>query len=240
MLIFSVNPNFTPDQAQNFLFNSAVNLGAPGWDQYFGWGKVDAGAAVALALGGGGGDTTPPSAPTNLTATALESTKVNLSWTASTDDVGVTGYRIYRDSVQIGTSPSNSYTDTTVSANTTYSYYVKAYDAAGNISSPSNTATVTTPAPTVTITGYSVTAKTTTTATISWTTNIPSTGLVSYGKSSANLNLSITDSTLGTTHTVTLTNLTKNTKYYYKITAASGDGLTTASSPVSNFRTKSR
>ena len=92
-----------------------------------------------------GPDTEPPTAPTNLTATAASATQVNLSWTASTDNVGVTGYKIFRDGSQIATSASNSYSDTSVQPATTYSYYVTAYDAAGNNSSASNTATVTTP-----------------------------------------------------------------------------------------------
>jgi chitodextrinase len=91
-------------------------------------------------------DTTPPTAPTNLTATASSATRVDLGWTASTDDVGVTGYQIFRGGTQIGTSTTTSYSDTTVKASTSYSYTVEASDAAGNTSGDSNTATVTTPA----------------------------------------------------------------------------------------------
>ncbi len=94
---------------------------------------------------GGGGDTQAPTVPTNLAASAPSSSQVNLSWTGSTDNVGVTGYKIYRGGVEIGTSPTSSYTDTTVVAGTAYSYFVQAYDAANNTSASSNTATVTTP-----------------------------------------------------------------------------------------------
>ena len=90
-------------------------------------------------------DGIPPSPPTGLTATATSSSSVNLSWTASTDNVGVTGYNILRDGVQIGTSTTTSYTDSTVASNTSYIYTVVAYDAAGNVSTPSNSAPVTTP-----------------------------------------------------------------------------------------------
>jgi fibronectin type 3 domain-containing protein len=91
-------------------------------------------------------DSTAPTAPTGLTATATSSTSVDLSWTAATDSVGVTGYDVYRDTllVQAGVT-STSYTDTTVAAGSTYSYTVKARDAAGNTSPASNTASVTTP-----------------------------------------------------------------------------------------------
>ncbi len=90
-------------------------------------------------------DTTPPSAPTNLAATSVTSSQVSLSWTASKDNVGVAGYRVYRNSTQIAWVTSTSYADKTVLPQTTYSYYVVAYDAAGLTSSPSNTVSVTTP-----------------------------------------------------------------------------------------------
>lgn len=89
-------------------------------------------------------DTTPPSNPVNLAATAISSSQVNLSWTASTDNVGVTGYRIFRGGTQVGTSASNSYSDTGLSPSTTYTYTVLAYDAAGNVSSQSASAQATT------------------------------------------------------------------------------------------------
>ena len=91
-------------------------------------------------------DTTPPSIPTGLTATAISSSQINLSWTASTDNVGVTGYRIYRSGTQIATSTSNTYSDTGLTASTLYSYTVAAYDAAGNISPQSSAASATTQA----------------------------------------------------------------------------------------------
>lgn len=74
-------------------------------------------------------DTTAPSVPTNLTAIPVSSSQINLSWTASTDNIGVTGYRIYRNGTQIATSPTNSYSNTSLSASTAYSYAVSAYDA---------------------------------------------------------------------------------------------------------------
>ena len=100
-----------------------------------------------------GGDTQAPSVPTGLSATAVSPSQINLSWTASTDNVGVTGYRIYRctgsgctPSTQIATSASNSYQNTALVANTTYVYRVAAYDAAGNVSGQSASASATTQA----------------------------------------------------------------------------------------------
>jgi chitodextrinase len=88
-------------------------------------------------------DTTPPSAPANLSAIAPSGSQVDLSWTASTDNVGVTGYDVLRDGTRIATTTTSGYTDTSVTAGTTYTYTAKARDAAGNISAVSNAATVT-------------------------------------------------------------------------------------------------
>ena len=79
-------------------------------------------------------DTTPPTTPAGLTGAAAGSTGAKLSWSASTDNVGVTGYIVRRNGVQIATPATTSYADTGLSAATTYSYTVAARDAAGNIS----------------------------------------------------------------------------------------------------------
>ncbi|WP_413789322.1 discoidin domain-containing protein [Paenibacillus tyrfis] len=79
-----------------------------------------------------------------MTATAVSSSQVNLSWTASTDNVGVKEYKIYRGSTEVGTATGTSYSDTGLNPSTTYSYTVKAFDAAGNASANSNTASATT------------------------------------------------------------------------------------------------
>ena len=91
-------------------------------------------------------DFQPPTIPSNLLSSAVSSTQINLTWTASTDDIGVARYTIYRDGVQVDTSPSNSYSDTGLSPSTTYTYTVSAYDAAGNESNQSSSASATTPA----------------------------------------------------------------------------------------------
>jgi len=89
-------------------------------------------------------DTTPPTTPTGLTAAVAGSSGANLSWSASTDNVGVTGYIVRRNGVQIATSATTSFADTGLSAATTYSYTVAARDAAGNVSPDSTSASVTT------------------------------------------------------------------------------------------------
>jgi chitodextrinase len=88
-----------------------------------------------------------PTAPTNLTATAATAgdSVVRLTWLVSTDTVGVTGYRIYRGGARVASVSGSTwnYSDTAVVNGTTYSYTVKAVDAAGNVSAASNTATAT-------------------------------------------------------------------------------------------------
>lgn len=97
------------------------------------------------------GDTTPPSVPGSLVATMSGNTTVNLAWNPSSDNVGVVGYRIERCGgtcsayLQMGTSSTTNFTDSSLVAGTTYSYRVRAADAAGNLSGYSNTATVTAP-----------------------------------------------------------------------------------------------
>ena len=90
-------------------------------------------------------DTMAPSIPAGLLSTVVSGTTVGMSWTASTDNVGVTGYKVLRNGVQIGTTTTSSYTDATVLPLTSYSYTVQAYDAAGNVSAASTALAVTTP-----------------------------------------------------------------------------------------------
>jgi alpha-amylase len=82
-------------------------------------------------------DSQPPSVPANLRLGASSTTAVVLNWDASIDNVGVTGYKVYRGGVQIGTATTTSYTDNTVVAGSTYSYTVAAYDALNNTSAQS-------------------------------------------------------------------------------------------------------
>src|SRR6266850_3157590 len=105
------------------------------------------------ACGGGTGysantppppDTTAPTVPQNLTATAAGPTQVDLSWTASTDSggSGLAGYRVFRGGTQITTTTATTYSDTGLTANTAYTYTVRAYDNAtpANVSADSSAA----------------------------------------------------------------------------------------------------
>ena len=85
-----------------------------------------------------------PTAPTNLTSPSKTTTSVSLSWSASTDNVGVTGYQVRQAGTVVGTTAATSFTVNGLSPNTAYTFTVTAQDAAGNTSAPSNAVTVTT------------------------------------------------------------------------------------------------
>lgn len=93
---------------------------------------------------GGGGDVTAPTVPANLAASGTTSSATNLSWTGSTDAVGVTGYDVLRNGAVIASPSGTTFAATGLSASTAYTFNVRAFDAAGNRSANSNTVNVTT------------------------------------------------------------------------------------------------
>ena len=136
-------------------------------------------------------DTSAPSVPTGLSATAPTSSEVDLAWNASSDPdgAGVNGYVLSRNGAAIATlgASATSYRDTTVSASTAYSYTVAAFDFAGNRSADSGPATVTTPAPPVDNPpsvpgGVAATAVSSAEVDVSWTasTDADATGVAGY------------------------------------------------------------
>lgn len=92
-----------------------------------------------------GQDTLPPTQPANVSAVAVSPGQINLSWSASTDNIGVTSYKIYRDKNYLANVTSANYSDFSVLPSQTYSYVVEAFDGAGNQSIDSVPATATTP-----------------------------------------------------------------------------------------------
>ncbi len=142
-------------------------------------------AETSNATGNTPADTTPPSPPTGLTGAAAGSTGANLAWSASTDNVGVTGYIVRRNGAPIATPAATSFTDAGLSAGATYSYTVAARDAAGNISPDSTSVSVTTAiaadttAPT-TPTGLTAAAAGSTGANLSWSASTDNVGVTGY------------------------------------------------------------
>ena len=105
-----------------------------GADAYDGAGNHSAQATTAISTSACP-DTTPPSTPTALATSGVGQTSLTLSWNASTDNVGVTGYRLFQNGSQVGTSSATSYGFSSLACGTSYTLGVAAVDAAGNVSS---------------------------------------------------------------------------------------------------------
>ena len=178
-------------------------------------------------------DTTPPTTPTNLTATAASATQINLSWTASTDNVGVTGYRVERCSgaacsnfAQIATPTTTTFNDTGLTASTSYSYRVRATDAANNLSTFSSTATTSTTAapdttPPTAPTNLTATAASSSQINLSWTASTDNVGVTGYRveRCSGAGCSTFTQIATPTTATFNDTGLTASTSYSYRVRA---------------------
>jgi chitodextrinase len=174
-------------------------------------GNISAPSSSAIAATPAAPDITAPSIPAGLIATAASSSRINLSWTAATDNVGVTGYNVYRGGMQIATLGAvTTFQNTGLAASTTYSYTVQAFDAAGNASGPSTAASATTlvPGTTATLAWDAVTATNLSGYRVYYGT-APGTYLQSLGQG---LNVGNV-----TTHTVT--GLSSGTRYYFAVTA---------------------
>jgi hypothetical protein len=193
-------------------------------------GTTTAPQLVVTYSGTASGDTQPPTAPSGLTATAAaDASRVDLAWTASADNVGVTAYDVFRNGSATALTTVNgattTYADTSVATATTYSYVVKARDAAGNLSPASNTATVTTPSPAPTPpappTGLAATAGDGSVA-LSWNA---SSGATSYNLKRATVP-SEPFSTIASPAATSATDgdVTNGTTYYYVVSAVSAAG----------------
>ncbi len=161
-------------------------------------------------------DTEPPTVPTGLTATPENEIRVNLSWTASTDDRVVIGYKIYRDNVQIGTSATTSYSDLTCQPSTAYTYEVSAYDDFFNESGRSLPALATTPVPSPPTVPQNLhgTGSTTSTISMAWDASTDNVAVVGYRVYRNGIQVG---TTAGTTYTDTGLNYT--TSYTYEVDA---------------------
>lgn len=109
-------------------------------------GNESARSAEVSVTVAGATDTTNPSTPASLTGSASSGSTIDLGWTGATDNVGVVGYRVYRNGARVVQVEGLTFTDSGLAASTTYQYFVAAVDAAGNTSARSTTITVTTPA----------------------------------------------------------------------------------------------
>jgi chitodextrinase len=179
-----------------------------------------------------GSDTTAPSAPTNLTAPSRTSTSITLSWTASTDNVAVTGYDVYSGATLAQTVAATQATVTGLTPNTTYSFTVRARDASGNVSAPTAALNVTTSLPDTTPpsapAGLTVTSVTSSSASLSWTASTDNVGVTGYDVYNGTL---LTTSV--TVTSATITGLAPSTSYSLTVRARDAAGnVSSPSQPV--------
>ncbi len=170
-----------------------------------------------------GPDTQAPTAPV-LSTTSSTTTTIGLSWTAATDNVGVTGYEVYVNGVLNGTTASLAYTVSGLTASTAYSIYVRAKDAAGNGTNsntitPSTTAPGDTEAPTAPV--LSSTGTTTSTVGLSWTAATDNVGVTGY---EVYVNAVLNGTTTNLTYTVSGLNPATTYSIYVKAKDAAGNG----------------
>ncbi len=181
-------------------------------------------------------DTQAPTVPTGLSGSAPNSSTVNLTWNASTDNVAVTGYRVYRNGGQIGASATTSYSDGGRTGSTTYSYQVAAYDAVPNVSGLTSSINVTTPdtiAPSIP-TSLSATAISPTQINLSWggSTDTGGSGLAGYRVYRNGSHIANTAST-----SYPDTGLASGTAYSYTVAAYDNATNTSAQSNTANATT---
>ncbi|GGH30725.1 glycosyl hydrolase family 18 protein [Paenibacillus segetis] len=180
-------------------------------------------------------DSQPPTAPSNATATNIGSTSVTLSWDPSTDNIGVSDYIVYQGSQTAVTVQVTSATVSGLTANTAYSFTIKAKDAAGNLSPASNTVTITTTTPVIdtepptTPTNLTITGTTSASVSLSWGASTDNIGVVGYNVyNGTTLALSTSNTT------AVVSGLTGNTAYTFTVVAKDEAGnLSPASNSVS-------
>lgn len=198
--------------------------------------------SAALATGSLA-DTTPPITPTSFAHGTATLSTVPLTWVAATDDIAVTGYKIYRNgsTTPIATLGAvTSYTNTALASNTAYTYTLSALDAAGNESVKTTPLTASTPAdinPPTVPTGLVSTAQTVNSIALGWNASTDDSGTVSGYKIFRN---GVQVGTSTTTSFIDNTGLVQNTSYGYSVAAYDAVPNTSLQTAVSTFGTTSK
>ncbi|MFC7487068.1 fibronectin type III domain-containing protein [Knoellia sp. CPCC 206453] len=180
-----------------------------------------------LTLTTGGGDTQAPTAPSALRSTSTTASSVSLSWTASSDNVGVTAYDVYNGSALATTVTSTTATVSGLRADTEYSFTVKARDAAGNVSSTSGPVTARTQPgdpggdnePPTTPGGLRTAGITSTTVSLAWDAAVDNVGVTAY-----DVYRGTTLATTSASTSATVTGLSPNTEYSFTVLAKDAAG----------------
>ncbi len=229
--------------AKNMSYNGTIGVGG---NVEFGFQGTHGGSVGAIAnvkvngvACGDEGDTVPPTVPTGLASPSKTATSVNLTWTASTDNVGVAGYDIYSGGVLVGSSATTAYVDTGLTASTTYQYQVRARDAAGNVSALSAALSVTTNSgvdtePPTVPTGLASPSKTATSVNLTWTASTDNVGVAGYDIYRGGV---LVGSSATTAYVDT--GLTASTTYQYQVRAKDAAGNVSALSAALSVTTNS-
>ncbi len=192
------------------------------------WGKEPSGTV----------DREAPTAPTTLTASAVTAISATLSWSASTDNVAVTGYDVLRGGTVVGSATGTAYQVTGLMPDTSYSFSVRAKDAAGNVSAPSAALAVrTTPPvddrePPAAPTGLTTSTVDSTSITLGWTASTDNVGVTGYDVLRGG---TVVGSATGTTYQAT--GLTPDTSYTFTVRARDAAGNSSAASAPVTVRT---
>ena len=184
--------------------------------------------------GGTTPDTEAPSIPTNIIASNITETGTTLNWNAATDNIAVTAYEVYRNGTSIGSTAATTYNVSGLTVATSYTFTVKAKDAAGNTSASSagtNVTTVDTTAPTVP-TNVIASNETQTTIDLNWTASSDNVAVTNYEVYNSG---ALVTTTAATSYQVT--GLTANTAYTFTVKAKDAAGNTSANSTVTNAST---
>jgi chitodextrinase len=175
-------------------------------------------------------DNQPPTIPTGLTATAISASQIGLTWSASSDNIGVTGYKVYRAGSEIVSSVITNYQNGGLTPNTNYCYTVSAYDAAGNTSAQTTQACVTTQSGVITDssapsvpTNLAVTAISSTQINLSWTPSTDNVAVTGYTLYQSGVQLATNAAT-----SYQNTGLTASTQYCYSVIAQDAAGNSSA------------
>jgi hypothetical protein len=208
--------------------------------------------AIEAAIAGAGGtpDTAPPTSPTNLAATSPSQSSISVTWTASTDDIGVANYLVERcqgsgcsNFTQVGTPTTSPFVDTGLTPNTFYNYHVRATDAAGNLSGWSNVVGATTQAPDTTPpstpTNLSATATSSSIVNLTWTASTDNVAVTGYRveRCSGSGCTNFTQIATPTTTSYSDTSLSPSTLYRYQIRATDGANNTSSYSTIAQATT---
>ncbi len=179
---------------------------------------------------------TPPSTPANLEGGSSSPSTAAVTWTASTDDVGVAGYSVMRNGVNIATTAQTQFQDSGLAGPTTYSYVVKAFDLAGNVSSPSLPLNITTKdvAPPSVPSNLAATAVSSTQINVTWSASTDNIAIGSYRvfRGTSPSALSLAGTTSSTTKSFSSYTLNPATTYYFGVEAVDTSGNVSAMSGI--------